>query len=259
MPLHECTRRRCRQGFEKLVRFVALTCLAPGCLAYSSVAPDGGSGPEDPPGDDGGAGDGGASNANVLHLTAMLADGAAIPDGRLGVIWYQFDDDYAVEPQIAHDSPFDGAAAATDLPLGDVGVPRDDLLYDYARATWPDDETPRVGVGIVFVAGDPDGNGRIDVAEFDLFETWWTGGNVYGFASVSLGWCAQEHVPSPDLVRWLWLDGIRSGTWPYRIVPRPGEEKYMDSMEMGTIEESYDLHLVTPGEALAPHIRYNMT
>jgi hypothetical protein len=167
----------------------------------------------------GGTGTGGAAACAGGHLCfdVKLLAGAPIA-GRLGVVWFQLNDDGPDPlPVVAYDKPFDPAATTIDIPLADIAIPNEEnLLCPRAcndESTCPCTGDPKLGVGAVAVVADLDEDGKLDVDDVLM-------GGVYGGGYMIVGYSPKAENPVPAPYDGLFPEGVGEGVLPYRIIPK---------------------------------------
>jgi hypothetical protein len=168
----------------------------------------------------------------VIHLDVHpVVPGAAIPNGHLVVVFYQFNDDIQPPPPnvIGYDRPFLGTSTGYDLPLEEIVMPAP--LDDYqlcsrtckdladAACDCPVTEA-KLALANVFVVRDEDGSGAIERSEI-------TNENIFGIGYLQLG-AADRAYPPPSTLDFLVPSGVQACLAPYSILPPPGGSGFND-------------------------------
>jgi hypothetical protein len=224
-------------------------------------------------GDDGG--DGGApdaadgadaaDNADAADLGPCPADtlclrptsvtpGGEIPAGRVGVVWFQLNDD-GIDPEIeiGFDAPLDPSAARIDIPVGDITGPGEENLV-CERACPDETMCPCLGkiqIGFAFVIAvvDVNGNGAIDVPD-DVGISNDVG--IYGVGFMAVGFSETAYDPAPSPFEALFPDGIQGGIAPYEVIENAGS---FDTLGVPDEPQIYEFTVCVPGDATCDDLR----
>lgn len=178
-----------------------------------------------------------------------VVPGATIPDGRLVVVFRQFNDNITPQPirQITLDRAFDGTATTIEFPLSDIGLPTPIDDYRLCSRTCSNISMPqcdciaaeaKVALAVVLVIRDVDMSGTIEQAELD------TSANRYGGGYMQIG-AADQAYPNPQMLQHLFLEGIEDGLVPYRVI----ESGLIDDLGIAAPGMVFDLNVCVPGDA----------
>jgi hypothetical protein len=185
----------------------------------------------------------------LVHLRAdPVVPGAAIPDGRLVVIFYQLIDDYRPAPplHIAGDVPLSGTATSIELSLSELALPTSIDDYRLCIRTCRDLSDaacdcpagqPAVALAAVLAVRDVDGSGAIEPGEL-------VPANFYGEGYLELG-AAARGFPAPNPLDIIFPEGIDEGLTPYRII----RGSPFDKLGLPPEDRVFDLRLCVPGDA----------
>ncbi len=162
----------------------------------------------------------------TLGVSARL-QGTAIPAARLGVVFFQLEDDLNPDPPpvFALDQPLAALAAGEtrclDIDLAQIVAPTADAMHLCERAC--DDLTdpacacppgPRVVLAYVVVAADVDGDGRIDPDELSK-------SSLRGVAWMGIAASPAARAASatpPNVLDLIFPEGLEQGVRPYRVI-----------------------------------------
>jgi len=193
----------------------------------------------------------------IIHFDVHpVVAGAAIPDGRLTVWFYQFNDDLMPRPQpfVAYDRPFAGTSTGVDIALDDITLPPRIEDYQLCPRTCKDLSDPACGcqggpkLALAFVAAyvDRDGSGAIESSEIDL-------NNEIGEGYVQLGAADRAYAP-PTVLDFVVPKGIVDCLAPYSILPPPPGESFND---LGIPDQTatFPLDVCVPGDASCDQVR----
>jgi len=191
--------------------------------------------------------DGGAAQpcqAGELCLDVKkLSGSAAVPAGRLGILWVQLNDNVTAAPLVAHDAAFDPSATEVHVPLASLAQPDEaNLLCQRSctdGASCPCTGGPRVGLAVVVVLADSNGNQHIDAAE--TVES-----NAYGYGYVVLGYSAVAQGVLDPPFDYLFPEGIDAGTAPYRVLKHTDTFDGLGKVTTGT---RFDLNVCAPTDS----------
>lgn len=196
--------------------------------------------------------------AGMLCLKANpVVPGAAIPDGRLVVVFYQFIDDIELPLQIKVDVPFSGSATEVQLALADIAPPAPIDDYRLCIRSCLDLSDPacdcpaaeaKATTAYIFVVSDLDSSGAIEPSEI-------TESNFYGIGYTHLAG-ADAAYPTPNPLDIIFVEGITEGLAPYRIIQGDPFDK-LGIPAPGTV---FELDLCVPGDASCSLVRFpNLT
>jgi hypothetical protein len=181
--------------------------------------------------------------------------GATIPNGRLGVVFYQLVDDYNPypDPVVALDIPFDASAPAINIPLSLITLPSPRSRYDFCLRTCYDEANPacvcqagkpQVATAFVVVTVDANSSGHIEPAEI-------VNANLYGIGVMHFG-ASDTAFPASNELQQLFPEGILQGLVPYRIIDNATG---FDQLGLPPSPAIYDLDLCVPGDASCDDLR----
>jgi hypothetical protein len=190
-----------------------------------------------------------------LHVNPVVP-GATIPDGRLVVMFYQLFDLFQSPPpfHVALDIPFAGSSTRIDVDLASLVLPIPLDGYEVCTRGCLDltnpacncvSGQPRAAPAPVYVIRDADMSGAIELAE--LVEE-----NVYGVGYVELG-VSDASYPAPNVLDWLFTEGILPGILPYEIIDVQNEiHDVLGIPPAGTV---FDLDVCVPQDASCDMMR----
>jgi hypothetical protein len=184
---------------------------------------------------------------------------ATIPNGRIVVMFYQFNDDVDPYPTLVStlDKPFVGASTMVQVPLGDIGKPTPLDDYELCPRTCLDlnnpacdcpANQPRVALAFVLAMVDPNMSGMIEPAELDE-------DNMYGVGYMSIGTAPMAY-PNAAPLQSLFPNGIVSGVAPYEII----EAGTFDKLGVPPPGAVFLMDVCVPGDASCNQMRFpNLT
>lgn len=203
------------------------------------------------------SGGGDVCPANTLCLDVNVLQGSIKP-ARIAVGWFQLDDDGPDPvPMIAYDAPFDPAVKRVEIPLVDIAEPNEEnLLCPRAcndESMCPCTGEPKLGLGLVFVADDADGNGKLDLAEINVPSS-----SPAGLAYMALGYSPTAQATLPAPYGTVFPQGVGAGVRPYRLMK--DAQMTFDRMHQVPDGEVFDLNVCEdPANAMCMMPTPNLT
>lgn len=194
----------------------------------------------------------------IVHFDVHpVVAGAAVPDGRLTVWFYQFDDSLTPRPPrfVAYDRPFAGTSTGVDIALDDITLPPQIEDYKLCSRTCTDLSDPACGcqaagpkLALAFVGAyvDRDGSGAIESSEIDF-------NNEIGVGYMQLGAADRAYAP-PTVLDFVVPEGIVDCLAPYSILPVPPSEGFND-LGIPSQTATFPLDVCVPGDASCAHLR----
>jgi len=191
----------------------------------------------------------------VIHLDVTPVEpGAAIPDGRLVVVFYQFGLEVVPRPPhlVGYDQPFQGASTGVDLALGDITLPTQLDDYQLCPRTCGDltepacdcpEAKPKLALAWVLVVRD------VNVSEIHEF----TDENTYGIGHLQLG-AADRAYAAPEELGFLVPGGVQDCLAPYSIEPPAAGTEFED---LGTpaANATFPLEVCVPSDSSCGSVR----
>lgn len=230
-----------------------LACGGPKSQAAADAAPDGA---PDSLATDGP--DPRCASHRIVHLDVHpVRAGAAIPDGRIVVTFFQFNDDIAPRPPrfVGYDRPFAGTSTGVDIAVDGVTLPPSIDDYQACARTCLDLANPacdcaavepKVALAEVVVARDVDGSGAIESGE--LIDA-----NIFGVGYLILG-ASDRTYAAPNVLDFLLRDGIQDCLAPYSILPPPPDSSF-DDLGIPAQTATFTLDVCVPGDASCDDLR----
>jgi len=173
-------------------------------------------------------------------LDVNVLQGSAGP-GRVFALWFQLDDDGPDPmPVIGYDAPFDAKATRVEIPNSSITIPNEEnLLCPRAcndESMCPCTGEPKLGIGLVGVANDANGDGKLDMTEVMGLS-----GGPGGVAYVAIGYTATPYAMLPAPYDTIFPEGMDAGVRPYRL--KKDAQMVFDRMHKAPDGEVFDLNL----------------
>lgn len=191
--------------------------------------------------------DAGSETMVTLEASPTLP-GIAMGTGRMVVMWFQLNDDGPdPEIEVGYDVAFDPSVTTYNVPMSAITPPGEqNLLCPRSctdEATCPCAGVPQVGIGLILLLTDPNGNGKIDVPT----EWGWNGGTatVFGVTKIVIGYGPDAYVPATPYDN-IFPQGILEGMIPYEAVSGAGT---FDQLVPANTTTRYDLKACDPNMA----------
>jgi len=237
-------------SFARLLCVSASFLLITGCGDSIKVVPDASPADASPPLD-------APAGPRISIRVRPVVAGAAIPDGRLVVAFYQQNDDLTVDPKfhVGYDVAFSGQSQMIEIPLGGVVLPGAIDDYRFCPRDCEDLSDPacdcraaeaKVAMAYVFVLPDANGSGKIESAEVSL-------AGAYGIGQLFLG-ATDKAYPLPNTLDFMFIEGLVEGLAPYRLIPPAPQSSYerLGIPASGTV---FELDVCSPGDGSCSMLR----
>lgn len=181
----------------------------------------------------------GACPADTVCLDVKVLQGSP-SKARVAIVWFQLDDD-GPDPDflMGYDAPFDPVVERIEIPIASIALPNaENLLCPRAcddESMCPCTGDPQLGIGLVFVVPDANGDGKLDATELEPQS------GLLGIGNLAFGYSAQAVSPLPTPYDTIFPEGVDAGVRPYHLMK--DSQMVFDRMHKSKDGDVFDLNI----------------